>query len=206
MRGAPAAFPSAMTQPLTIAVIGTGNIGGTLARAFAAAGHTVVLGSRHPSDGADPREVPVAEALTGADVVVLALPGSAVPALAEEHAAALAGPLVVDAVNNLGGGGPADNHDVLTSAVPGLRYARAFNSLGWENFADPRYGDTEGDLFFSSAEADRAVVEALIEAVGLRPVFVGEGQHEVVDGVLRLWFALAVGQRRGRPLAFRTLT
>jgi 8-hydroxy-5-deazaflavin:NADPH oxidoreductase len=204
MRGASAAFPIAMT--LTIAVVGTGNIGGTLGRAFAAAGHTVVLGSRHPADGADPREVPVAEALRGADVVVLALPGSAVPAFAQEHAAALAGPLVVDAANTIGGGGPADNHDVLTGAVPGLRYARAFNTLGWENFADPRYGGTPGDLFFSSAEADRAEVETLIEAVGLRPVFVGEGQHEVVDGVLRLWFALAVGQGHGRHLAFRMLT
>jgi predicted dinucleotide-binding enzyme len=195
-----------MTQPLTIAVIGTGNIGGTLGRAFAGAGHTVVLGSRHPADGADPREVPVAEALTDADVVVVALPAAAVPAFAQEHAAALAGPLVVDAANNLGGGGSANHHEVLTSAVPGLRYARAFNTLGWENFAEPRYGDTEGDLFFSSAEADRAVVESLIEAVGLRPMYLGEGQQEVVDGVLRLWFALAIGQRRGRHLAFRVLT
>jgi 8-hydroxy-5-deazaflavin:NADPH oxidoreductase len=195
-----------MTEPLTVAVIGTGNIGGTLGRAFAAAGHTVVLGSRHPSDGADPREVPVAEALTGADVVVLALPAAAVPAFAHEHAEALAGPLVVDAANDIGGAGPANHHDALTAAVPGLRYARAFNSLGWENFAEPRFGDTVGDLFFSSAEADRAVVESLIEAVGLRPIYLGEGQQEVVDGVLRLWFALAIGQRRGRHLAFRVLT
>ena len=193
-----------MTQPLTIAVIGTGNIGGTLGRAFAGAGHTVVLGSRHPADGADPREVPVAEALTGADVVVLALPAAVVPAFAQEHAAALAGPLVVDAANNLGGGS-ANHHEVLTSAVPGLRYARAFNTLGWENFAEPRYGDTERDLFFSSSDADRALVETLVEAVGLRPMYLGEGQQEVVDGVLRLWFALAIGQKRGRHLAFRVL-
>src|SRR4051812_24037349 len=196
-----------MTEPLTIAVVGTGNIGRTLGRAFAAAGHTVVLTSRHPDDvPADLRAAPTAEALAGADVVVLALPARAVPAFAEEHAGALAGPLVVDAANDLGGGGPANSHDLLTAAVPGVRYARAFNSLGWENFAEPRYGDTEGDLFFSSAEADRPVVETLIEAVGLRPMYVGEGQHEVVDGVLRLWFALAIGQRRGRHLAFRVLT
>jgi predicted dinucleotide-binding enzyme len=210
MDGGSAAFPSAMTDalshPLSVAVIGTGNIGGTLGRAFAAAGHAVVLGSRHPSDGADPREAPLAEALRGADVVVLALPGPAVPAFVQEHAAALAGPLVVDAANNLGGDGPVNGHDVLAAAVPGLRYARAFNTLGWENFAEPRYGDTEGDLFFSSAEADRAVVETLIRAVGLRPVFVGEGQQDVVDGVLRLWFALAVGQGHGRHLGFRMLT
>jgi hypothetical protein len=27
-----------------------------------------------------------------------------------------------------------------------------------------------------------------------------------VDGMLRLWFALAIGQGHGRDLAFRTLT
>jgi predicted dinucleotide-binding enzyme len=150
--------------------------------------------------------VPAAETLAGADVVVLALPARAVPAFAEEHAGALAGPLVVDAANDLGGDGPANHHDVLAAAVPGIRYARAFNSLGWENFAEPRFGDVQADLFFSSAEADRPVVEALIEAVGLRPAFVGEGQQDVVDGVLRLWFALAVGQGRGRHLAFRVLS
>ena len=61
------------------------------------------------------------------------------------------------------------------------------------------------DLVFSCDAADRPVVERLITAVGLRTGYFGEGQHEVVDGVLRLWFALAVGQRRGRRLAFRVL-
>jgi predicted dinucleotide-binding enzyme len=194
--------------PLTIAVAGTGNIGGTLGRAFAAAGHDVVFASRHPGDGSDTgaREAPVAEALAGAAVVVLAIPGPAVAAFVQEHADALDGTLLVDATNNMGGEGPANAHDAIAGAVPGARYARAFNTLGWENFADPRFDGTPGDLFFSSAEADRTVVEALVDAVGLRPVYVGDGQHDVVDGVLRLWFALAIGQRRGRHLAFRVLT
>ena len=200
-----------MTAPLSIAVAGTGNIGGTLGRAFARAGHTVVFASRHPEEDpgvgdTDARVAPVPEALAGADVVVLAVPGSAVPEFVREHADALAGTLLIDAANNIGGDGPADNHDVIAAVVPDARYARAFNSLGWENFAEPRFDGLEADLFFSSTEADRPVVEALIEAVGLRPMFVGEDQHEVVDGVLRLWFALAVAQHRGRHLAFRVLT
>jgi predicted dinucleotide-binding enzyme len=35
---------------MRIAVIGTGNLGGTLGRAFAGAGHQVTFGSRHPDD------------------------------------------------------------------------------------------------------------------------------------------------------------
>ena len=184
-----------MTSTLSIAVAGTGNIGGTLGRAFERAGHTVALVSR---DG-------LAEAFEGADVVVLAVPAGAVAGLVREHAGALAGKLVIDATNNIGGPGPAHSYDAITAAVPTARYARAFNSLGFENLADPRFGDTVADLFFSSSEQDRPVVEALAGAIGGRPVYVGEGQQDVVDGVLRLWFALAIGQKRGRHLAFRVL-
>jgi hypothetical protein len=89
--------------------------------------------------------------------------------------------------------------------VPTARYARAFNSLGFENLVQPRFGGTVADFFFSSSDRDRPVVETLIAAVGGRPVFVGEGRQDVIDGILPLWFALAIGQGRGRHLAFRVL-
>jgi 8-hydroxy-5-deazaflavin:NADPH oxidoreductase len=147
----------------------------------------------------------VADALVGAEVVVLALPGTVVEPFLRQHAAALESLLIVDAANRIGGPGPAHSRDAVIAAVPTARYARAFNTVGWENFAEPQFGDTVADLFFSADEADRPLVEALIEAVGLRPAYVGADQHDVVDGVLRLWFALAVGQQRGRRLAFRVL-
>jgi 8-hydroxy-5-deazaflavin:NADPH oxidoreductase len=78
-------------------------------------------------------------------------------------------------------------------------------AVGWENFADPDFAGTTADLFFSCGNADRPVVEELISTVGLRPVFLGEEHYDTLDGVLRLWFALAVGQRRGRHLAFKVL-
>ena len=71
----------------TIAVIGTGNVGEALGPEFAAQGHTIVYGSREPmredvqalvartGNGATAR-LP-AEAVTGADMVVLAVTGTA---------------------------------------------------------------------------------------------------------------------------------
>jgi 8-hydroxy-5-deazaflavin:NADPH oxidoreductase len=193
------------TSPLAIAVIGTGNIGGTLGRKFAAAGHGVTFGGRRPGKVGDLAVTDTGTALTGADVVVLALPGPAAGPFAAAHAAALTGMLVVDATNSIGGGGPAHSRAAITAAAPTARYARAFNTVGWENFADPRFGDETADLFFSAPEADRGTVETLITAVGLRPVYLGDGQEDVVDGVLRLWFALVAGQGHGRHLAFRVL-
>jgi predicted dinucleotide-binding enzyme len=192
-----------------IAVLGTGRIGSTLGRAFARAGHDITFGARDPQrdayadDDSGARVADIAGALDGADVVVLAVPGPAVAGLVREHAQAFGGVLVVDCANNVAGPGPANSHDVITAAAPGVRYARAFNTLGVENLQDPRFGDTVADMFFSSSESDRGTVEELIEAVGLRPVWLGDDAQNLLDGVLRLWFTLS--GLRGRHLAFKVL-
>ncbi|MGZ4666872.1 MAG: NADPH-dependent F420 reductase [Frankiaceae bacterium] len=204
---------------MRVAVIGTGNIGRTLGGALARAGHEVVFGARNPQEdaagagaagGETTRDgaatvTSVGEAVAVGDVVLVAVPGPAVDAFVAEHRHVLDGKLVLDATNRIGGGGPANSAATYAELVPSARYARVFNTLGWENFADPDFAGVRPDMFFSAPAGDRALVEDLVVAVGLRPVYVGEGQHEVVDGVLRLWFALAVGQQRGRRLAFKML-
>jgi predicted dinucleotide-binding enzyme len=67
------------------------------------------------------------------------------------------------------------------------------------------FADGPADLFFSAPDADRATVETLISDVGLRPVFVGADQEDIIDALFRLWIALAIGQDRGRRLALRLL-
>jgi len=189
-----------------ITIIGTGFIGTTLGRALAAAGHQVTFGSRHP-DAGDVVEVPraavasVGDALARADVVLLALPGRAVADLTAEHGSALAGTLVIDATNTMGT--PTANS--RSDLPPTVRYARAFNTLGGENMADPVFADGPADMFFSAPAGDRSTVETVIEGVGLRPVYVGEDQEELIDALFRLWIALAVTQGRGRRLALRLL-
>jgi predicted dinucleotide-binding enzyme len=191
---------------MDIAVIGTGFIGGTLGRALAAAGHRVTFGSRHPDHddvaGATGAAVgSVALALSSADVVIVAVPGSAVAELTRDHGTALAGTLVIDATNRMGEA-VANSRAALP---PTVRYARAFNTLGGENMADPLFADGPADMFFSAPEADRATVEAVIDGVGLRPVYVGADEEAVIDCLFRLWIALAMKQGRGRRLALRLL-
>ena len=195
-------------KPVRIAVIGQGKIGATLGAAFAAGGHDVTFGSRHPED--DPvgegsaKVAGVAEALDNAEVVLFALPAVGVEELLAEHAKAIDGKLVIDATNRITA--PVANAAAaIAEAAPGARYVRAFNTLGWENFADPVFDGVAGDLFYSAARADQPLVEELISAVGLRPAYLGENQQEVVDGVLRLWFALVQAGGGNRRIAFRVL-
>ena len=189
---------------MRIAVIGTGKIGGTLGAKWRAAGHDVVYGSRS-APGQGPGGAPVVtvgEALTGADVVALAVPGGAVADLVGAHGAALAGKVVIDATNSIGA--PEFNsRAAITGAAPDVRYVRAFSTLGWENFADPL---PSAALFFAADPDARAVAEELITAVGLEPEFVGDADAtRTVDALLPLWFALVQQHGGSRRMALRVV-
>jgi len=190
---------------MRIAVIGTGRIGSTVGAALRRGGHEVVYGSRHPDsvDVTGGKVADIASALDGAGAVLLAIPAGSVDEFLRDHGSALNGLLVVDATNNIGG--PATNAAAqVAQAAPGARYARAFNSLGFEAFADPIFDGQAADLFFSSSEEDRPQVEELISAVGLRPAYLGPDSQDVVDKALAVWIAL-LGQRGHRDIALRVL-
>jgi predicted dinucleotide-binding enzyme len=184
---------------MKIGVIGAGNIGGTIGRKWQGAGHTVAFGVRSPATS-------VADAVNAAEVVLIAIPGNAVAATLASIGAKLEGKIVIDATNTMGG--PAMNASAaILKAAPGAHVYRAFNSVGWENFENPKFGDVQADLFYAGPDGDpRKVVEQLIADVGLRPVRVGGVEKiPVVDAVASLWFALALGEKKGRRVAFKVL-
>jgi hypothetical protein len=139
--------------------------------------------------------------LAGADVVLLALPGAAVAELTAAYSDALGGQLVIDATNQMG----SEAANARSSLPTTVRYARAFNTLGGENMADPLFDGQRADMFFSAPVDDREAVETVIDAVGLRPVYVGEDKEAIIDCLFRLWIALAIEQGRGRRLALHLL-
>ena len=187
---------------MKIAVIGAGNIGGTLGASWEKAGHEVTYQLRDPDKkkGA----VPLGQDLDKADVVLLAVPGSAVVEFVKEHSKALDGKILIDATNNFGAPSSNSWHE-LFKAIPEAELYRAFNTLGFDVLENPQVGGEKADLFYCGPEKDAPVVERLIEDAGLRPIRVG-GMDAVdtVDGVLRLWFTLA--QTRGRRIAFRLIS
>ncbi|MER7848661.1 NAD(P)-binding domain-containing protein [Kitasatospora sp. NPDC096077] len=192
---------------MRIAIVGAGDIGRALGAGWLRVGHSVTFGARDPGKpislaGATVTDVP--RALADAEAVVLALPAAAVPELAQGHRTALAGKPVIDATVRFGGDA-LHSRDPLVNA--GARYIRAFSTLGWELLADPVVDGVPADQFFTACDADtRATAERLIADIGLRPVYVGGNDTvHVVDGLTRLWFALAVKRGHGRRVALRLL-
>jgi 8-hydroxy-5-deazaflavin:NADPH oxidoreductase len=188
---------------MKIAVFGTGHVGGTLGQRWRAAGLDVAYGSRAGS-GVGPGDAPVrpaGDAVTGADVVVLAVPGDAVAEVVAANGAALAGKVVIDATNRFGQP-EVNSRAAIAAAAPGAGYVRAFNTLGWENFADPPEGAV---LFFAADPGARPVAEELITAVGLKPIFAGDDAAAcgAVDALLPLWFALVQHNGGNRRVALR---
>ena len=113
---------------------------------------------------------------------------------------ALAGRVVIDATNRIGQP-EVNSRAAVAAAAPGTEYVRAFNTLGWENFADPPPGAA---LFFAADPSARPLAEELITAVGLEPVFAGDaGACGTVDALLPLWFALVQRNGGNRRIALR---
>lgn len=172
---------------MKIAIIGTGNVGGALGGSLAKAGHSVTFAGQDAekaatvAQAAGATSASVADAIAGADAVVLAVPGSSAPAVAAANAAALAGKTVIDATNplkadysGLATGPDSSNAELIAAAAPGARIVKAFNTVFAGNMADAaRLGTSLDALYATDDEVARAAFREVASAVGFRPVHVG---------------------------------
>jgi 8-hydroxy-5-deazaflavin:NADPH oxidoreductase len=174
--------PDAFKEPMRIAVIGRGNVGGGLARKWREAGHVV---EEIGSDGGDASAV---------DVVLLAVPGGAVEdALANVDG--LAGKPTIDATNVTGERDesfPSNAHKV--KSIVGGPVAKAFNlnfAVIYDRIPDERARPS--NLFAADDEA-RAVTEELSRDAGYDPVYAGDlDRARVLEDHLALMFAVNRG-------------
>jgi predicted dinucleotide-binding enzyme len=177
---------------MRIGIVGSGNIGATAARLFAAAGHEVaVANSRGPETlaglvdelGHRARAETVESAAEFGEVVLVAIPFVSYTDL---PAAQLTGKIVIDAGNyypSRDGHYPALDADETTSSellaeqLPDARVVKAFNTLYWEHLRDngaPAAGAERRALFLAGDDQDaKDRVVALIEDIGYAPVDAG---------------------------------
>jgi 8-hydroxy-5-deazaflavin:NADPH oxidoreductase len=174
-----------------IAVIGGGNIGGTIGGLWVKAGHPVMFASRHPEDlkplveklGPLAKAGTVEQALAFGDAVLIAVPYKAYPDLGKTYGASLKGKVVLDAGNAT----KARDGDLATEAesegigavsaryLPGARLVRAFNAANYRLFAQNahRGGAPMAVPIAGDDKQALAVAAALVRDAGFDPVMVG---------------------------------
>ena len=185
-----AAFAQAGGPPMKIGVIGSGRLGGTVGGLLAKAGHQVLFSSRHPDElkglveglGPNARAGTVEQAVAFGDVILVAVPYSAMPAIGRNNAKGLAGKIVLDATNPVI---PRDGEvakaaqergvgEASAEHLKGTRLVRAFNSFGSGKFASEAH--RQGEKFgvpIASDDADALKLAArLVRDAGFEPVAV----------------------------------
>ena len=177
---------------MRIGIIGSGHIGGTLARCFVDAGHEVaVSNSRGPETLADlatelgPRAqaMTAAEAARFGDLVVVSVPFGRYREVPNE---AVAGKVVIDTNNYYP---RRDGHfeeldsdrttssELLQAHLSGALVVKAFNAILWSRLRDDGRPAGDGDrlgipISGDEEQAKQAVAE-LIDEIGFDPVDAG---------------------------------
>nr|WP_257028121.1 NADPH-dependent F420 reductase [Micromonospora purpureochromogenes] len=190
--GMPTSTPELATDMTTVGLIGSGNIGGTVARLAVAAGHDVVLSnSRGPETlkdlvaelGPRARAATPAEAAAAGDLVVVTIP---LRAYREVPAAPLAGKTVIDTDNYYP---ERDGHfpelddestttsELLQAHLPESRVVKAFNNIYFAHLhalARPAGAADRSALPIAGDDTGaKAAVTAFLDSLGYDAVDVG---------------------------------
>jgi predicted dinucleotide-binding enzyme len=173
-----------------IGVIGSGNVGSNIGRVWAQAGHEVMFSSRDLAHdkklaadiGANARAGTPGEAARFGEVLLFAVPYSALPELGKSLGDSLEGKIVLDACNPF----PQRDGEIATRArergaglmsaelLPGARIVRAFNAIGAARMGSAH--EEPGKIGMPIAGDDKKAIDVasqLIRELGYEPVLVG---------------------------------
>ena len=192
---------------MNIGIIGTGNMGGTIGKGWAAAGHKVLFGSRAPKKGAELAKSAGPNAKSGSyreaaefgEVVLLATPWHSTPE-AIKAAGSFSGKILIDCSNpllqDLSGlalGFETSAGEEVAKWTPGSQVVKAFNTIGSAHIANPKFGSQNADGYYcGDDEASKKVAAQLIGDLYLDPVDCGPLQNaRLLEPLAFLWVYLA---------------
>ncbi len=194
---------------MNIGVIGSGQVGQTLAKGLAAAGHAVRIGSREGNKlGEFTTQTGIAEApfvnvARDAEVVNLAVKGTVAESLVRELAPALVGKVVLDTTNPIADGAPKDgilqyftaaNESLLErlqAAAPTTHFVKFFSSVGSGLMVNPKLQGGKPSMFVCGNDAGaKKTASALAAELGWNVEDLGSAAAgHAVEALCQLWCA-----------------
>jgi predicted dinucleotide-binding enzyme len=183
---------------MRIGVLGSGQVGGGIARKLAALGHDVMMGSRNAPAKAD--EFPgmklgsAPEAAAHGELVVNALPGET--SLRVLGQCEIDGKILIDIANydiSVDQPIPTPLGEAIQKAHPGARVVKALNSVSAHLMVDPGNLQQRHTVFIASNdEAAKREVTKLLESFGWTDILdLGDlGACRAMEQLIPLWMRL----------------
>ncbi len=212
---------------MKIGVIGSGDVGRTLAAGFAKHGHEVAIGTREPAKlrdwaaqcaGVEVRRFE--ETAAFGELVVLAVAGQlALEALQLVGPKALRGKPVIDACNPIGGGPPVagvlsfftgQNESLmerLQAAYPEAHFVKAFNSVGHGQMVNPAFEGGRPTMFICGDDAGaKRVVSQILDQFGWDTEDMGPvAAARAIEPLCKLWCIPGIARNDWSPHAFKLM-
>jgi 8-hydroxy-5-deazaflavin:NADPH oxidoreductase len=210
---------------MRIAFIGHGHVGAPLADHLQRLGHEVTLVARDVNSAGIGRVLArnpslrvsgPDNAITEAEVVVLATPFQAAAEALTPLRAPLAGKILVDCTNPIGPGlvhglgSRQSGTEAIQALLPGTKVVKAFSIYGFENFENssyPGYDVRPLMMFCGNDAAAKATVAGLLRELGWEPLDVGAAEQALhLEHMTLLWVRLVRAGGRSPNLVWAMLT
>jgi predicted dinucleotide-binding enzyme len=203
---------------MNITIIGSGNVGATLAAAFYKAGHTVIFGVKDPAmpfkgkDIADQLSLPyfsIQEAVNKSEVIFLCTPAKFADAVAQ-ILGDVQNKIIIDTMNGLNQqpAGFTNTTDAILANCNTADVVKCFNSTGFENMANPVYNGQGIDMFMAgNSEKGKQIAKQLAADIGFANCydFGGNDKFLALEQFAFAWINLAIMQKQGRDIAFKLI-
>jgi len=197
---------------MNVGVIGSGDVGKTLAAGFVKHGHEVMVGTREPAKLAEwVKKNPKAkvggvnETAAFGEIVVLAVKGSiAAEALRAAGSKNLKGKLVMDACNPIADVPPVNGvlqsftapnaslMEQLQKEFPEAHLVKAFNSVGAPQMVNPEYRSGKPTMFIcGNDDSAKATTAKILDQFGWETADMGKAEAaRAIEPLCMLWCIL----------------
>ena len=201
---------------MKIAIIGTGNVGGSLATQWSRAGHHIHLGVRDIENFKGKELLrnnrtsvhSIKEAVELSEAILVATPPQISQSLLLDFGDTT-GKVILDATNSIRS--KPQNHPTAYHVFEDLTKAevvKCFNSTGFENIKNPNYGSISLDMFMAGESGKAKEIATLLsQDAGFENCydFGGGDRVELLEKFALSWINLAIFQRNGRDMGFKVV-
>lgn len=206
---------------MKVVVVGTGTVGKALGTGFKKHGYEVTLANRDGKkvEGWDGAVGNLMDVVGSADLVVLAVKGSAAEGLVKAIDGLLKGKTVIDVCNPISDVAPTngvlgyftsyDNSllERLQKAAPEAHFVKAFNSVGAAYMVNPDFGGVKPTMFICGNDANaKKEVGKILDQFGWETADMGMVEAaRAIEPLCMLWCIPGIAANDWSPRAFKLL-